>query len=188
MHGHIMIGATSPALNGYASFVNRILGNAIHATMDRNGLWFLANGVMINPNVASTSLLKGIAISGIAATPGLTVIVAGLIKLIKALYGKMDAKSFKLEHLKELRKTFGDKMKNRPPRLEKPMKKAKKLIEQYRNFAINWDQLLEGLRELSITKVEDLNNLKQLGIIDEQLYEDLKGDFENTNENTRGGR
>jgi len=90
MQGNIMMGFTTPALRGFVTAANNILGGIINAT-NANGAWTLANGVVLNPSVASTSLLKGIAISGI----GSATLIAPLVVGVKNLVQKMNMATLK---------------------------------------------------------------------------------------------
>lgn len=96
MHGNIMIAGTTPALRPFIKSMNKILGVVIGATKDSKGIWSLANGVIINPSCAASSLLKGLAVSGI----GTAALVSPLIIEIKNLINKMKNAEFK-QKLKE---------------------------------------------------------------------------------------
>lgn len=114
MHGNLMIGATTPALRGFTMFANNILGGLIGATKNVHGIWALANGVVINPNMAATSLLKGVAISGI----GSAMMVAPVVVAVKKLIDKMKKT--------DLKKKIGEeKEKREKKRKEKPKKEKK---------------------------------------------------------------
>ena len=88
MHGNIMIESSLPALKGIMVGINNILGKLINANLSK-GIWSLANGVTINPSVASASLLKGIAISGLSTAILTAPAIAALVASIKAISNKM---------------------------------------------------------------------------------------------------
>ena len=120
MHGNIMVANQAPALRGFAKFVNNILGGMIGATKDAAGIWSLANGAMINPSVASTSLLKGLAISSVGSALLLTPVIAGAVVGVKKLISKMKEKG-----LKERYSEFKDKMSEKKEEREKKRKNVK---------------------------------------------------------------
>ena len=95
-----MVGFTSPALRPIVEFFNKILGSVIGATTNEYGAVFLANGMMINPTVASTSLLKGLAMSGGYGTA----LVAPIILAIKKLVEKMKTAELKHKFTEKLTK------------------------------------------------------------------------------------
>lgn len=106
MHGNMMIGYSMPALNGFASFSTNVLGGMIGAHQSSTGAWYLANGIMINPTIVSTSLLKGLAISGI----GQAALIAPVVVAIKKLTTKMN--------LPENMKKFGEAVKRTPGKIK----------------------------------------------------------------------
>lgn len=91
MHGNIMIAGTTPALRPIIKPINVALGSIIGATKDSAGMWFLRNGVRINPSCAASSLLKGIAVSSGAGTLG----IVSLIKGVRKITEKMNMKELK---------------------------------------------------------------------------------------------
>ena len=91
MHGNIMLGGLSPVLRGPINAINNLLGGLIGATRSPIGIWSLANGVEINPLAASSSLLKGLAISGV----GTAALVAPVVVMVKKLISKMNAAELK---------------------------------------------------------------------------------------------
>lgn len=95
MHGNIMVAAKAPAMRSFIKTANNILGGVIGATKDINGAWFLKNGLMINPSVASTSLLKGVAFSGLGQAALLSPAIAGVVMGVKNLIGKMKSGELK---------------------------------------------------------------------------------------------
>lgn len=121
MHGNIMIAGTTPSLRGFIKFVNGILGSLIGASKDAKGIWSLANGVIINPSCAASSLLKGLAISGV----GTTALVAPIIIAIKKLIEKMkvvDLKQKLSEGIMQGKEKVNN-IKKKPNSTEKPSKK-----------------------------------------------------------------
>lgn len=118
MRGNMMIGDTIVGLSGFTDFVNNILGGAINAKCV-NGYWYLANDMMITPSLASTSLLKGLAISGI----GTTALVAPIILAIKELITKMNLKE------KFRRQTEEEKAKKKEEKAKRKEEKNKKKKE-----------------------------------------------------------
>ena len=95
-----------------------VLGNVINAQLV-DGIWKMASGIRINPTVASTSLLKGIAISGI----GSAAIVAPLVVGVKNLVQKMN-----MATLKEKLKVGQDKLKEGKDKTVGVAKDAKKKV------------------------------------------------------------
>lgn len=122
MHGNIMLGFSSPVLRPFAKFSNKVLGGMIGATVDKKGIWMLANGTVLNPQTAATSLLKGLALSGVGhaalvspiAVPATYSVVVGVKKLVE----KMKTKELKQkltegkEKLKENVKVGKEKVTN----------------------------------------------------------------------------
>lgn len=136
MQGNIMMGFSSPALRGFATSANKILGGLIGATCD-NGVWSLANGVIINPSVASTSLLKGLAISsvgtagilGTGVALGRQIINKDLITSIKNLVEKM--KKFELkEKLNKGKETIKNKVKTEKNKLKENINNTKNDVKE----------------------------------------------------------
>lgn len=127
MHGNIMIGATAPALRGFTGFVNNILGGMINASCNVHGVWSLASGAIINPSVASTSLLKGLAISGI----GTTALVAPVVIAIKKLVQKMKNADLKKKFTEGIEKGKEKAKKKKEEKEKKPKKRnTGKLVEE----------------------------------------------------------
>ena len=88
MCGNLMIWQTAPATRSFIEFSNKILGGIIGAREQIKNLWILKNGTMVNTPVATASLLKGLAISGI----GNAAMISPLLIAIKKLTKKMNAK------------------------------------------------------------------------------------------------
>lgn len=128
MHGNIMIAGTTPALRPFIKSMNKILGVVIGATKDSKGIWSLANGVIINPSCAASSLLKGLAVSGI----GTAALVSPLIIEIKNLINKMKTSEFK-QKLKEekdkLMENSKKKLNNGKDKIKDEMSKVKKKVK-----------------------------------------------------------
>lgn len=108
MHGNIMIACTTPSVRPFIKSVDRILGSIIGATKNAEGIWSLANGVVINPSCAATSLLKGLAVSGI----GTSALVAPLVIAIKKLVDKMNIAELKQKLKEEQEKVKENSKKN----------------------------------------------------------------------------
>jgi len=105
MHGNIMVGTISPALQSTTNFFNKILGGMVGASMDLNGVWHLANGLAINSTVATTSLLKSL----VAGMSGLaTATVPMIILSVKELVKEMKIK----EHIMNLKNKMKKEEKN----------------------------------------------------------------------------
>ena len=130
MHGNIMIAGTTPALRPFIKFTNNILGGIIGATKDSVGLWTLKNGVCINPSCAASSLLKGLAISGVYSTP----YVAALVIAIKKLVEKMKKAELKVKLSEGLEKGK-EKVKNTTNNAVEKVKNIKTSIPK------NYDKL-----------------------------------------------
>lgn len=156
MHGNIMIGSTTPALRGFVKFVNSILGSVIGAHRTTEGLWILASGAAINPAVGTSSLLKGLAISGV----GTTALVAPIIIAIKKLIEKMKVVDLKqkLSEGMEKGKEKVNNIKKKPKSNEnlgkkKSAKKAQKeileLVSKFHKSGMSLDEFCEeeGLSE-----------------------------------------
>lgn len=135
MHGNIMLGASSPALSGITSAINKTLGSFIGASW-KNGLWFLKNGVMINPSSAAISLTKGLAIS-IGGTALLGTEIAATVATAVAGIKSLTNKAKKKEMQDEVDKS--NKKSRYVGKYEKPKKKLKDKLKEYR----------EQLRELA---------------------------------------
>lgn len=78
MHGNVMLSGVSPALGGFTSFVNGILGPISGAT-NVQGYWYLSNGVkLMSSSAGITALLKGIAVAGMGTAAIGTIAVKGV--------------------------------------------------------------------------------------------------------------
>lgn len=86
MHGNIMLAASVPALGGALKVINNVLGGVIGASKGINGIWMLKNGVTIGSSAAASSLLKGLAITGI----GTGALLAPVVVMIKKLMEKIN--------------------------------------------------------------------------------------------------
>lgn len=186
MHGNIMVGRTAPFLSGFTNFVNNILGGMIGATKTVKDTWLLANGVRITPSLASSSLLKGLAISGI----GTTALVAPLVVGIKKLVEKMKKSELK-EKLVEGKDKIKDKLsRNNDDEKEKKspgkgktkaadkktIEELAKLLKDYRKSGMSLDEyceaneiseedkkMIEMLESRSKDNIETLNNSGRKG-------------------------
>lgn len=183
MHGNIMIAGTTPALRPFIKFTNNILGGMINASKvlvkigdaSQALCWRLANGAIINPSCAASSLLKGLAISGISSTA----LVAPLVVAIKKLVEKMKTVELKqklsegLEKGKNSVNTLTGNVKDKMKKVKKeknPNKKAqlitekeltKLLIDYRRSGASSVDEYL-STHELS---EDEINILKSYEVI-----------------------
>lgn len=121
MQGNIMLDFCAPALRPFATFSNNILGGLIGARFNvAEKAWYLANGTLLNPQVAATSLLKGAALSGVGhaalLSPIATPVVYSVVVGIKKLVEKMKSKELKQkltegkEKIKESVKTGKEKV------------------------------------------------------------------------------
>lgn len=120
MHGMMMIKFTMPASKPIMDFMINILGNFIGASK-LGGVWTLKNGVMINPSIAATSLLKGIALSSggiLGGTIFYSKLVSSLIISIKKLVDKMKKV--------ELKKKLSDEEKKKKEEVKTEDKKVTK--------------------------------------------------------------
>lgn len=88
IQGFNMIGFTTPALKPITDGFNKILTGFIGGRINQYEQIILANGSIINPSAAKSSLLKGIAISGINST----LLITPILKSISLLGKKMDVK------------------------------------------------------------------------------------------------
>ena len=109
MRGNIMImSKLDPANKTALIAINKFLAKTINATevtksiqlasgeFEEIKLWYLANGTMLNPTSAASSLLKGIAMSSIGSAIIASPVVIVLIKSIRKLIEKM--KSYDKKH------------------------------------------------------------------------------------------
>ena len=138
MHGNIMIGSSTPALRGIVKFINRILGGVIGAHRTSEGLWILASGAAINPALGTSSLLKGLAISGVGTTAlgiSTTALVAPIILEIKKLIEKMKKG--------ELKQRLEKQNKEEKEKKRKEDKEKKKKEKEEKNSKKEFDKLLE---------------------------------------------
>lgn len=158
MHGNIMLAGLSPALRGPITVINNLLGGIIGATKNPIGIWSLANGVQINPLSASSSLLKGLAISGL----GTTALLAPVIVMVKKLIEKMKTAEFKQKLVVVKNKTAGAKdrvveeTKASFEKINKIVKpdEFKKNLDVAKNIVVKTkDKLVEGTK----TKFEEIN-------------------------------
>ncbi|MBQ6817381.1 MAG: hypothetical protein IJO27_03025, partial [Bacilli bacterium] len=90
MHGNSVIANAVPSLKGMFNFFNNILSKIIGATFTKEGLWKLASGVVLTSKVATTALLKSLAmLSGGVVTLLTPVFIPQLINEIKKLVNKI---------------------------------------------------------------------------------------------------
>ena len=159
MHGNIMIAYSSSALRPFIKFCDKILGGIIGATLDAEGIWTLASGVVINPSVAATSLLKGLAISGV----GSTALIAPVIIAIKKLIEKMKTAELKqrlTEDLGVVKEKVSSKIKSGKDKVSEGIGKVKNsysdrvadriakkdikmLLKDYRNSGMSIEEYAE---------------------------------------------
>lgn len=203
MHGNLMLEFASPALQGFANSVNNILGGLINANLGADGLWRLANGVIINPSIASTSLLKGLAISSIGSAASLAPIIAGVVIGVKNLSQKMKANelkeklsvgSEKLKETKEKIKEKKEKIINSKEKISHKIKEkdSKKNTKQADRMSL--DDLAKLLREYrkSGVSLEEFCQINGLSNNDRVIIECLdaksKENSESMVNNNRKGR
>lgn len=168
MHGNIMIAATSPVLRPFIKFTNNILGSVIGATRDVKGIWRLASGFVINPACGTSSLLKGVAISGITSAA----LVSPIVVAIKKLVEKMKTV--------ELRQKLTDNLKNGKETVKKATDGVKKKATMVKSsLPKNYDKLLKEYvaSDMSLDEfceVKGLNdNEKEIIYYKEKLNEAL---------------
>lgn len=162
MHGNIMIAGTSPVLRPTAKFINSLLGGVVGAVKDVSGAWKLANGVIINPSVAATSLLKGLAVSGI----GTTALVAPVVVAIKKLVDKMKTV--------ELKQKLTEGKEKAQEKIAKGKNAAEEKIKQQKEKLTNkYEPKYERKKEKKTKKV---NNTK-VGIATEEEFINLFRDY-----------
>lgn len=147
MHGNIMIGSTAPALSGFTNFVNNILGGMIGATKSVNRLWILSNGITLNPTLASTSLLKGLATAGLASSPYIATLMAPAIIAVKKLVEKMKNVELKQKIEEKFKKEKGKKTKTKKDGHKKAVRKTEEeimqLFKRYRKSGMDVKQFCE---------------------------------------------
>lgn len=96
MHGNTVLANAMPGLKGMFDVFNRILGGAIGATFTSEGVWKLARGVVLSASVATTSLLKGLAmLTGGAVALLSPTFVPQMIMQIKKLVDKIKTSELK---------------------------------------------------------------------------------------------
>lgn len=192
MHGNIMIGATAPALRGFVTFANNILGGMIGATQNIHGIWSLASGAIINPAVSATSLLKGLAISGI----GNTLLITPIIVAIKKLIEKMKKAELK-KKLDEDKEKEQDKEKEEEEKKKKEKKKKEKDDSKKKNKRAAKDAM-EYIAELcrdyqkSGKSIEEFCEERELSEQEKAVLElylaHLQENLDKTAASNRGGR
>jgi len=134
MHGNIMTACYSPALRGPIKTINNLLGGLIGATKDAKGFWFLANGVSLNTYAATSSLLKGLAISGV----GSAALVAPVIVAVKKLIEKINMAELK-QKLMEGKERVVESAKKKMPELSEKVKKGKeKTVTYFKELKEAW--------------------------------------------------
>lgn len=186
MHGNIMISAKSAAMRPFIKTVNNVLGGMIGASKDINGGWFLANGLMINPSVASTSLLKGLAISGLGQTALLSPAIAGVAIGIKNLVGKMKSGELK-KKMQESKEKKVQKSEERAAR-KKNNNVRREIQEQinmlFKQYLISRNEHGMTLEEFAIKN--ELND-NQVSIL--KSMEELETEMKNSKKSSgKGGR
>ena len=183
MHGNMMIWQHATILRPFVEFTNKILGWSIGATEPIKNGWTLSNGVLINGVTASSSLLKGLAVSGVNST----LFIAPQIIAIKKLVEKMKTVDLKKKYADEVEKLKGklpskEKNNDRKPSEKKADKyawdKARRLLEEYRKSGQTYEEFIANLD----------NNSKTLLNIMLQDSEEYKNAHGNTQENNRKGR
>lgn len=188
MHGNIMLGFCNPALRGFVKFSNNILGSMIGASKEvvKTGtIWRLANGTILNPTAATTSLLKGVALSGpghlALASPLLVPATYSLVTGIKKLTEKMKTKDLKQrlmeekDKLKEKIITEKDKVvkkvkdksssdKSKVRRADKDaLAEMTELLAQFRKSGMTLEEFADeyGLDEKEVIIIRELDNLSK---------------------------
>ena len=180
MHGNLMIEATTPMLRGFTTFVNRVLGGLINAK-NIDGWWFLANGVRLNNSYAATSLLKGLAISGI----GSATLVAPVIVAIKKLVTKMNLKQKFAEEYEKGKKKIKDisseykKNSSRKQAKKKTKKYFEELLEKYYSSNMTLDEFCD---EYQITDSEKV----LLEILDQEYKKNTESNISKKTSRKKG--
>lgn len=188
MHGNIMLGFCNPALRGFVKFSNNILGSMIGASKEvvkAGTIWRLANGTILNPTSAATSLLKGVALSGTGhialASPLLVPVTYSLVTGIKKLTEKMKTKDLK-QRLMEEKDKLKEKMiaekdkvvkkvkdksssdKNKVRRADKDaLAEMTELLAQFRKSGMTLEEFADeyGLDEEEVIIIRGLDNLSK---------------------------
>lgn len=148
IQGNIMIGEAIPALSGITGGLNNILGPAIGAQVSKTGIWTLA-GHVINPSYGMSSLLRGIAMSGI----GSAALIAPVVAAIKALVEKMKKKEIKQKIKVEKEKKEKQKKEKKP----KEKTEKKKITEKIKDVKNRGSQKIEELKK----KKNKYTNIKE---------------------------
>lgn len=189
MHGNAMIGTAAPSLAGYTDFTNNILGGLIGATKTAKGGWLLANGVRIGANLSSTSLLKGLAISGVGTAALVTPIVVSIKKLVEKMKKSELKKKLEEENDKNAKKIERKKKekddKNKSDK--KKTKRADKMAIDY--LAKLFKQYSKLKNEMSLDEFCEKNELSdEEKAILQYLESQSKENVENLNNSSRRGR
>lgn len=186
IHGNMQIWQWAPESRDTIEFLNKLLGRIGGLTHSGNA-WFTASGVMLNGTVATSSLLKGLAISGINTV---ALVVPPLIIAIKELMKKMNMAELKAK-LQEEQKKAAEKIKNKANEAKEKSKEKKvknkanssskkadkltieelaKLFKEYRNSGLSLEEFVE---QMELTEEE------------KQVLQYLET---NSKENKKGGR
>jgi len=181
MHGNIMVAAKSAVMRPFIKTVNNVLGGMIGATKVDSS-WFLANGLLLNPSVASTSLLKGLAISGLGQTALLSPLIAAVVVGVKNLVEKMKSSEIKtkLKESKEAREK-----KKQESRDRRNVKKADKSLKAEIN------DLFKAYRSsgMSLEEFAAVNGLSDKQVVLLEYLEEQTEEMRNSHNNSRkGGR
>lgn len=156
MQGNIMLGRKIPGLYGFLDKTNKALGKAINAKevmIGNNYYWQSAIGAIINPSYAASSLLKGLAISGL----GSAALVSPLVIGIKELINKM-----KQSELKEKLKENINKVKENRKKKKETLKELKELYQKYKESGLSYDEFCEanGIDDENKAKLVEYGNKK----------------------------
>ena len=176
MAGNMMIAYTSPALAGVANFMNTILGGLIGAHKTLGNTWVLATGASVSSSIASTSLLKGLALSGIGTAALVTPIVLAIKKL--GVKGKLvDAKA-------KVKGWFGRNKteENEVEKTRKPKKRDKQSIDK---FYTKYLKMVKDYLKSGMT-LDEYCIENELSEGDKQMMQSLLDEYEKSNTNTEG--
>lgn len=172
MHGNTVAGENIPPLKSLLNFFNKILGGCVGAKINKQGIYQIANGALLNAKTATTALLKSLAsFTGGIAVAMMPAFVPQIITKIKQLIEKI--KNYELkERLVNTHEKGRKKVKDSTEQIQEKIHTAKikkdikiaeknyeELFEEYLNSNMSIEEfcknknLTDKVRELLELKV-----------------------------------
>lgn len=175
MTGNMMIAYTSPALAGVANFMNTILGGLVggHRVFGSND-WVLPLAGSVAPAMASTSLLKGLAMSGIGTAALVTPIIMAIRKL--SVKGKL------VEAKAKVKGWFG-RNKTEENETEKPKKPKKRDKQSIDKFYTKYLKMVKDYLKSGMS-LDEYCTENELSEGDKQMMQNLLDEYEKSKTNT----